>query len=92
MAKILTEIVANRKRHIDGIRQRIGHVRIDTLRYSERSLYDALAAPGASYIMECKSASPSLGMIREDYKPGEIASVYSRYAVSYTHLTLPTKA
>ena len=89
MAKILTEIVANRKRHIDGIRERVGHVRFDTLRYSGRSLYDALAAPGASYIMECKSASPSLGTIREDYKPGEIASVYSRYASAISVLCEP---
>ncbi|WCZ35560.1 MULTISPECIES: bifunctional indole-3-glycerol phosphate synthase/phosphoribosylanthranilate isomerase [Corynebacterium] len=89
MVKILTEIVANRKRHIDGIRQRIGHVAFDTLRSSERSLYDALAAPGASYIMECKSASPSLGTIREDYKPGEIASIYSRYASAISVLCEP---
>ena len=89
MAKILTEIVANRKRHIDAIRERVGHVSFDTLRYSERSLYDALAAPGASYIMECKSASPSLGTIREDYKPGEIASVYSRYASAISVLCEP---
>ena len=89
MAKILTDIVTNRKRHIDGIRERVGHVRFATLRYSERSLYDALAAPGASYIMECKSASPSLGTIREDYKPGEIASVYSRYASAISVLCEP---
>ena len=89
MAKTLTEIVANRNRHIDGIRERVGHVRFDTLRYSGRSLYDALAAPGASYIMECKSASPSLGTIREDYKPGEIASVYSRYASAISVLCEP---
>jgi len=40
---------------------------------SERSLYDNLARPGAQYIMECKSASPSLGTIRLLYEPGEIA-------------------
>ena len=89
MARILSEIVANRKRHIDDIRQRISHVHYDTLRLSERSLYDALSAPGASYIMECKSASPSLGTIREDYKPGEIASVYSRYASAISVLCEP---
>lgn len=89
MSKILMEIVANRKRHIDGIRERVGHVSFDTLRLSERSLYDALATPGASYIMECKSASPSLGRIREDYKPGEIASVYSRYASAISVLCEP---
>lgn len=89
MARILSEIVANRKRHLDDIRQRISHVHYDTLRLSERSLYDALSAPGASYIMECKSASPSLGTIREDYKPGEIASVYSRYASAISVLCEP---
>lgn len=89
MARILSEIVANRKRHLDDIRQRITHVYYDTLRLSERSLYDALSAPGASYIMECKSASPSLGTIREDYKPGEIASVYSRYASAISVLCEP---
>ena len=89
MARILSEIVANRKRHLDDIRQRISHVHYDTLRLSERSLYDALSTPGASYIMECKSASPSLGTIREDYKPGEIASVYSRYASAISVLCEP---
>ena len=89
MARILSEIVANRKRHLDDIRRRISHVHYDTLRLSERSLFDALNTPGASYIMECKSASPSLGTIREDYKPGEIASVYSRYASAISVLCEP---
>ena len=89
MARILSEIVENRKRHLDDIRQRISHVNYDTLRLSERSLFDALNAPGASYVMECKSASPSLGTIREDYKPGEIASVYSRYASAISVLCEP---
>lgn len=89
MPRILTEIVENRKRHIDAIRARVSHVSFDTLRLSERSLYDALAAPGASYIMECKSASPSLGAIREDYRPGEIASIYSRYASAISVLCEP---
>lgn len=89
MARILSEIVANRKRHLDDIRQRISHVDYDTLRLSERSLFGALSAPGASYIMECKSASPSLGTIRDDYKPGEIAGVYSRYASAISVLCEP---
>lgn len=89
MARILAEIVENRKRHLDDIRERVSHASFDTLRLSERSLYDALAAPGASYVMECKSASPSLGTIREDYRPGEIASVYSRYASAISVLCEP---
>ena len=70
MAKILTNIVENRKRHLDDIRARVAHVDFATLRNSERSLYDSLSRPGTSFIMECKSASPSLGPIRDDYKPG----------------------
>lgn len=89
MARILSEIVANRKRHLDDIRRRISHVNYGTLRLSERSLFDALNTPGASYIMECKSASPSLGTIRKDYRPGEIASVYSRYASAISVLCEP---
>ena len=89
MVRILTEIVENRNRHIDAIRARVSHVAFDTLRLSGRSLYDALATPGASYIMECKSASPSLGTIREDYRPGEIASIYSRYASAISVLCEP---
>ena len=89
MSKILGEIVANRKRHLDSIRQRVARVSFDTLRYSERSLYDSLARPGTAFIMECKSASPSLGQIRTDYKPGEIASIYSRYASGISVLCEP---
>ena len=89
MSKILGEIVANRKRHIDAIRQRVAHVSFDTLHYSERSLCDSLARPGTAFIMECKSASPSLGQIRADYKPGEIASIYSRYAAGISVLCEP---
>ncbi len=36
---------------------------------SERSLYDALKGTNR-FIMECKSSSPSLGLIREHYEPG----------------------
>ena len=89
MAKILTNIVETRKRHLDDIRARVAHVAFDTLRNSERSLYDSLARPGTAFIMECKSASPSLGPIRDDYKPGEIASVYSRYAAGISVLCEP---
>lgn len=76
---VLEDIVAGRKRHLDQIRQRVAHVNFDTLPKSERSLYDNLRRPGTSFILECKSSSPSLGTIREHYEPGEIAAVYSRF-------------
>lgn len=77
---VLEGIVEGRKRHLDEIRQRVSHVHFDTLPKSTRSLYDRLAEPGTRFILECKSASPSLGVIREHYHPGEIAAVYSRPA------------
>ncbi|KQB87010.1 bifunctional indole-3-glycerol-phosphate synthase TrpC/phosphoribosylanthranilate isomerase TrpF [Corynebacterium lowii] len=51
----------------------------------------ATAARTNRFIMECKSSSPSLGMIREHYEPGEIASVYSRYASAISVLCEPER-
>ena len=83
---VLEGIVQSRFRHLDAIRARISHVDPLTLPRSERSLYDSLARPGTRFIMECKSSSPSLGMIREHYEPGTIASIYSRYAAGISVL------
>ena len=88
---VLEGIVEGRKGHLDEIRQRVAHVDFDTLPKSERSLYDNLKAPGTSFIMECKSSSPSLGLIREHYEPGAIASVYSRYAAGISVLCEPDR-
>ena len=88
---VLEGIVEGRKGHLDEIRQRVAHVDFDTLPKSERSLYNNLKAPGTSFIMECKSSSPSLGLIREHYEPGAIASVYSRYAAGISVLCEPNR-
>ena len=45
----------------------------------------ALRQPGMSFICEVKKASPSKGIIAEEFPYMDIAK-----AVSYTHLTLPT--
>lgn len=91
MPTVLEGIVTSRKRHIDAIKARISHVDPSLLPRSERSLYDSLARPGTRLIMECKSSSPSLGMIREHYEPGEIASIYSRYAAGISVLCEPER-
>ena len=88
---VLEGIVQSRFRHLDAIRARISHVDPLTLPRSERSLYDSLARPGTRFIMECKSSSPSLGMIREHYEPGTIASIYSRYAAGISVLCEPDR-
>ncbi|WIM67666.1 bifunctional indole-3-glycerol-phosphate synthase TrpC/phosphoribosylanthranilate isomerase TrpF [Corynebacterium breve] len=91
---VLEGIVQGRKSHIDEIGARIGHVVVDKLPQSERSLYDSLARGGKganNFIMECKSSSPSLGMIREHYEPGAIARIYSRYAAGISVLCEPDR-
>ncbi|MHA2790189.1 bifunctional indole-3-glycerol-phosphate synthase TrpC/phosphoribosylanthranilate isomerase TrpF [Corynebacterium sp. S7] len=91
---VLEGIVEGRKRHIDEIKARISHVDPATLPVSERSLYDSLARGGRganNFIMECKSSSPSLGLIREHYEPGQIARIYSRYASGISVLCEPDK-
>ncbi|ANE05149.1 bifunctional indole-3-glycerol-phosphate synthase TrpC/phosphoribosylanthranilate isomerase TrpF [Corynebacterium crudilactis] len=90
---VLENIVEGRRGHLEEIRARIAHVDVDALPQSERSLYDSLnkGRGGARFIMECKSASPSLGMIREHYQPGEIARVYSRYASGISVLCEPDR-
>lgn len=88
---VLEGIVQGRFRHLDEIKARISHVDPLTLPRSERSLYDSLARPGTRFIMECKSSSPSLGMIREHYEPGAIASIYSRYAAGISVLCEPDR-
>lgn len=87
MPTVLDRIVANRRTHLTAIRERIGEN--PDLTPSTRSLYDSLGAPEPSVIMECKSASPSLGSIRPDYHPDRLAAVYSRYAAGISVLCEP---
>ncbi len=95
---VLESIVEGRRGHLAEIRARIAHVDVDTLPASERSLYASLGGgePGGGrglnrFIMECKSSSPSLGMIREHYEPGEIAKIYSRFASGISVLCEPDR-
>lgn len=88
---VLEDIVRTRRGHLEGIGTRIAHVDPATLPRSERSLFDALHGKRNAFIMECKSSSPSLGMIRAHYEPGTIARVYSRYAAAISVLCEPER-
>ncbi|AOE50081.1 bifunctional indole-3-glycerol-phosphate synthase TrpC/phosphoribosylanthranilate isomerase TrpF [Kangiella sediminilitoris] len=57
------------------------------LEQSTRSLYDALSQPYFGFIMECKMASPSKGLIRSDFNLKEIVPVYNQYADAISVLT-----
>ncbi len=59
------------------------------LKLSQRSLAKALAKRDSSFILECKKASPSKGLIRDNFHPVQIAQTYSRYADAISVLTEP---
>ncbi|MCZ4058512.1 bifunctional indole-3-glycerol-phosphate synthase TrpC/phosphoribosylanthranilate isomerase TrpF [Pantoea sp. LMR881] len=52
-----------------------------------RSFYDALQGARTAFILECKKASPSKGLIRKDFDPAAIAGVYRHYASAVSVLT-----
>ena len=54
---------------------------------SQRSFYDALRGARTVFILECKKASPSKGVIRDDFDPARIAGVYKHYASAISVLT-----
>lgn len=95
---VLEGIVEGRRGHLAEIRARIAHVDPATLTKSTRSLYASLGGGEENggrglnrFIMECKSSSPSLGMIREHYEPGAIAAIYSRFASGISVLCEPDR-
>jgi len=57
------------------------------LQPAERHFYDALRGSRTVFILECKKASPSKGLIREDFDPATIAGVYRHHASAVSVLT-----
>lgn len=54
---------------------------------SDRDFEGQLRAGGTRFILECKKASPSKGLIRNDFDLEAIADVYGRYATAISVLT-----
>ena len=59
----------------------------DDLVESDRHFYQALDQEQSVFILECKKASPSKGLIREDFDLDLIAGVYKNYASAISVLT-----
>lgn len=83
---VLTRIVDTKAAHIAALKLRFPE---DSLipKISDRSLFAALKATKAGYILECKKASPSKGLIRKDFDVEAIASIYTKYAAGISVLT-----
>lgn len=85
---VLEKIVADKKIELA---QRKQDLPLDTfvsaLSPSKKSLFDALNEPNAGFILECKKASPSKGLIREVFDLDEILEAYTPHAAGISVLT-----
>ncbi|WP_394175494.1 bifunctional indole-3-glycerol-phosphate synthase TrpC/phosphoribosylanthranilate isomerase TrpF [Thalassotalea litorea] len=88
MANILETIVADKRIEIAERKQAFPLSNfINTLVPSRKDFYAALSQENAGFILECKKASPSKGLIREDFNVGEIADIYQKHAAVISVLT-----
>ena len=92
MTSILEKIVAYKK---DYVAQQKIDIPLDTFQgditKSDRDFYQAFynkkSAGEMAFILECKKASPSKGLIRAHFDPAEIAGAYAPYATATSVLT-----
>ena len=88
MSNVLAKIVEDK--HVE-LEARMAALPLDTVKAnltpSSKSLFDALSAPNAGFILECKKASPSKGLIREKFDLDEILAAYTPYAAGISVLT-----
>lgn len=87
---ILQKIVADKRLWIEQ-KQALFALQdfFDKITPSTRNFYEALkgAKPYPAFILECKKASPSKGVICDDFDPQKIAKIYAQYATVISVLT-----
>ncbi|OKL46584.1 tryptophan synthase subunit beta [Boudabousia liubingyangii] len=93
---VLDQLVAQRRLRLPELKAQYGHLNPATLPRSKRAFEDALRTRGQAgragrpaLIMECKSASPTLGEIRGSYQPAQLARAYAPVAAAISVLTEP---
>jgi len=85
---ILAEIVSHKREEVNLRKQRQPLVNFKAqLTPSDRSLQKALSHNRADFILECKKASPSKGLIRKNFDLDEILDQYQDYASAISVLT-----
>ena len=85
---VLAKIVDDKLIRIEQLKQALPLDSFkDKLTPSEKCLYQSLSKPQAGFILECKKASPSKGLIRADFNVAEIARIYNKYAAGISVLT-----
>ncbi|QOI11028.1 bifunctional indole-3-glycerol-phosphate synthase TrpC/phosphoribosylanthranilate isomerase TrpF [Blochmannia endosymbiont of Colobopsis nipponica] len=85
---LLKEIVENRKSWV-AIQEKKRPLNKITkqLELSNRNFYHALSKPHTTFILECKKATPTKGIIQKKFNLDKIAKVYKKYASVISVLT-----
>lgn len=88
METILENIVAEKKKWVEA-RKKTQPLEgfINQITPTDRHFDAALSGGPAKFILECKKASPSKGLIRADFDLDFIASVYAKHAAVISVLT-----
>lgn len=92
MANVLEKIVENKRIEVAKMKEdRPLESFINELTPSTKDMYAALdrkqGKSHAGFILECKKASPSKGLIRPDFDVKAIAKIYDNYAAAISVLT-----
>ncbi|UGS40783.1 bifunctional indole-3-glycerol-phosphate synthase TrpC/phosphoribosylanthranilate isomerase TrpF [Pseudocitrobacter corydidari] len=88
MQTVLAKIVADKAIWVEARKQQQPLATFQNdVQPTQRSFYDALRGTRTAFILECKKASPSKGVIRDDFDPARIAGVYKHYASAISVLT-----
>ena len=88
MQTVLAKIVADKAIWVEARKQQqpLASFQNDVVP-SSRRFYDALQGARTAFILECKKASPSKGVIRDDFDPARIAGIYKHHASAISVLT-----
>ncbi|MEW6992070.1 bifunctional indole-3-glycerol-phosphate synthase TrpC/phosphoribosylanthranilate isomerase TrpF [Colwelliaceae bacterium 6441] len=92
MANVLEKIVADKRIEVERLKQEKPLASfINELKPTTKDMYAALdrkqGKSHAGFILECKKASPSKGLIRADFDPKAICQIYDKYAAAISVLT-----
>lgn len=88
MAEVLAKIVRDKYQWVEArkLEQPLEGFKAE-LAPSDRDFYQAVGDDHTAFILECKKASPSKGLIRDDFNLDYIASVYNNHADAISVLT-----
>lgn len=90
---ILNTIVEQRRQRIDALRPSYPEAMLKQAIAAQsrpvRSLAASLKRADKGFILECKKASPSKGLIRDSFDPVAIAAAYQPHAAAISVLTEP---